>query len=114
AGEVPVLARIRRALLAVVAESDVVQERRIDAEAVARGVVRREGPVIAAVPCRAAEVTLFELGVREQQVAVRVIDARMQLDLRRIDEVNEVLEAVPLAARERLRRAPVTDRIRVA
>src|SRR5688572_31941352 len=78
----------------------------------ARRVVRRERPVASAVPARTAEIRLAVARVREQQHAVSVVDARVDLHVSGVDVMDVVLESVPLAVLERRGRPPMPDQDR--
>src|SRR6185436_20211268 len=114
-GKIPILPGIRRPLLTVVAETEVIHPGWVDTEAESAGIVGRERPIVSPVPRSAGLVVgLLKLSVRHDQRARSVVHARVDLNVRRVDEVDEVFKAIPLTIRELLGRGPMTDRIGIA
>src|SRR5207247_483750 len=87
----------------------------IDTEVEPGRVVGCERPIAPAIPgATSVVVLLFEVGVRKEQVACRVVDARIDPDVIGVGVMDRVLEPVPLPVGKPLRRSPASDGIGVA
>src|SRR5258705_4860144 len=108
-GKVPREPGIHGAGLPVVAHREALQRVRHHGVAEPGGVEPLQGPVARAVQDRAAPVRLLEVRIAQDQHPARVIDTMVHLHVRRVYEVDEILEAVPRPMRELHRGADVTD-----